>query len=117
MVPLEDGITPIVPVSVDRRASPGAAAPGAERQNDAPAKPAVAAKGGQSGSSAADAIGMQLQTQDARITFEKDAASGKMVMRLKDSSGKVIRQIPPDEMLRLARAIDQYLGLLVDRHS
>jgi uncharacterized FlaG/YvyC family protein len=29
----------------------------------------------------------------------------------------VIRQIPPEEMLRLAKEIDRYLGLLVDKGS
>jgi len=33
------------------------------------------------------------------------------------TTGEVIRQIPPEEMLKLAEAIDKYLGLFVDRQS
>lgn len=118
MVPHDDGIAPVQAISMDRRVS---GAPDAGRLPDAEGKPPVA--GNPEGRQAGYAGGVggdfraQLQAQDARLTFETDRESGKLVVRLKDSSGKVIRQIPPDEMLRLARAIDQYLGLLVDRHS
>jgi len=59
----------------------------------------------------------RLQIEEARLSFEKDEYSGEMVVRVRDSrSGEVIRQIPPAEMLRIARAMEKYLGLLVDGH-
>ncbi len=33
-----------------------------------------------------------------------------------DDNGEVIRQIPPKEAVRLAKAIDELLGLFVDKH-
>lgn len=59
-----------------------------------------------------------IMASSARLCFEKHETTGKMVARLKDAkTGEVIRQIPPEEMLKLAEAIDRYLGLLVDRQS
>lgn len=57
-------------------------------------------------------------TSNARLCFERHESTGKMVARLKDAkTGELIRQVPPEEMLKLAEAIDKYLGLLVDRQS
>ena len=33
-----------------------------------------------------------------------------------DDNGEVVRQIPPKEAVRLAKAIDELLGLFVDKH-
>jgi len=33
-----------------------------------------------------------------------------------DESGEVVRQIPPKEAVKLAKAIDELLGLFVDKH-
>ena len=66
---------------------------------------------------AAKAISAMLGS-NAKLYFERHEVTGKMVARLKDpETGKVIRQIPPEELIRLAEAIDKYLGLLVDRQS
>ncbi|MHB1162586.1 MAG: flagellar protein FlaG [Chloroflexota bacterium] len=118
MLPHHDGIAPVQSIAMDRRVS---GVPDTGRLPDAEGRLPVAGKpeGRQAGyaGSVAGELRAQLQAQDARLTFETDRDSGKLVVRLKDSSGRVIRQIPPDEMLRLARSIDRYLGLLVDRHS
>lgn len=34
-----------------------------------------------------------------------------------EENGEVIRQIPPEEAVRLAKAIDDLLGLFVDKHA
>jgi flagellar protein FlaG len=53
-----------------------------------------------------------------QLVFEHDDNTGRMVARVKNSTtGEVLRQIPPEEMLKLARLIDKYLGLFVDRQS
>ena len=112
----DEGIAPIQPVSAERRPAPGPTPADVTTRVEADARAADAnpprpAPSGASGAVASVPLG------DAHITFEKDQDSGRMVVRLKDASGKVIRQIPPEEMLRLAKAIDRYLGLLVDRQS
>ncbi len=118
MAPHDDGIAPVQTISVDRRSQSGPGSPEGVRQSQVEAKaPAEGSSSASRGLALSESLGMQLRAEEARITFEKDEASGRMVVRLKDASGTVIRQIPPDEMLRLAKAIDQYLGLLVDRHS
>ena len=112
----DEGITPIQPVPAERRPGQGALPSDgpARGEADPRATDANAQRRAQSGASGAVA---SVPLGDARITFEKDQDSGRMVVRLKDASGRVIRQIPPEEMLRLAKAIDRYLGLLVDRQS
>ena len=116
MTPLEDSITPVTAVSVDRPAVSGVGAQNGTKQNQS-AKPPANADDARGDAQPAAAPRIEVPGEDAHIFFVKDAVSGRMVMQLKDSSGKLIRQIPPEEMLRLAKAIDQYLGLLVDRHS
>ncbi len=65
-----------------------------------------------------EALRKWLETQGARLTFARDDDTGKMIARLTDpETGEVIRQVPPEELLNLARSIDRYLGLLVDRKS
>lgn len=60
----------------------------------------------------------QLPSLDYRLAFKIDESSGKVLVQVLDSiTGQVVRQIPPEEMLRLAQMIRQYLGLVVDsRH-
>ncbi len=117
MVPHDDGIAPVTGILLDRPAPSGLGLPESARQGGPAVKPAADASSAQGTTPMGEGLRLQLQAQDAHITFQRDEDSGKLVVQLKDSSGKVLRQIPADEMLRLARAIDQYLGLLVDRHS
>ncbi len=35
---------------------------------------------------------------------------------INNSNGEVVRQIPPEEAVRLAKAIDALLGLFIDKH-
>jgi len=116
MVPHDDGVAPIQGIATDRHGQAGPAWPEGGRQSEVGQAPAQGASGPprRGASGAADA---PLPIQDTRITFEKDEESGKLVVQLKDASGRVIRQIPPEEMLRLAKEIDRYLGLLVDKGS
>ena len=119
MVPHDDGIAPVTGIPVDRPVPSGPGLSENARQGGPAVKVAADAGSDQDTTPMGEGLRLQLQAQnqDARITFQKDEDSGELVVQLKDSSGKVLRQIPPDEMLRLAKAIDQYLGLLVDRHS
>ena len=57
----------------------------------------------------------QLQAFDARLVFRVDDASGKLVAEVRDrETDELLRQIPPEYMMRIARVITEYLGLLVD---
>jgi flagellar protein FlaG len=48
------------------------------------------------------------------LEFSVDAGSGRTVTRLVDKeTNTVIRQIPSEEMLEIARALDHFQGLLI----
>jgi flagellar protein FlaG len=50
------------------------------------------------------------------ITFSVDKPTGKTVIRVMDADTKqVIRQIPSEEMMRVAERITQLLGVLFDK--
>lgn len=58
------------------------------------------------------------QALDARLVFRVDGESGKLVAEIRDyATGELVRQIPPEELMRVSKVISEYLGLLVDeRH-
>lgn len=48
------------------------------------------------------------------LRFVTDTASGRILVQVVDAeTSEVVRQIPPDEMLALARALDALQGALV----
>jgi len=50
------------------------------------------------------------------LRFEVDASSGRTVITvINDATNEVVRQIPPPELLKIARNLDD-LGSLVDAH-
>jgi len=52
------------------------------------------------------------------LEFQLDDATGKTVVRVIDiATEEVIRQIPSEEMLAIAKAIDQMKGLLVHQKA
>ena len=52
------------------------------------------------------------------LTFSVDAGTGHHVLRVVDpNSGEVIRQLPADETLRIARSIDYFQNVLVDQRA
>lgn len=59
-----------------------------------------------------------LRVQRARLSFEMDERSERTIIRLvDDATGEVLRQVPPEEVLQVAAAVNRYMGLLVDRRS
>ena len=61
---------------------------------------------------------LRFPAPDAYLSFEKDEASGKTVLKIIDrESGEVLRQVPPEEMLRVAAIVRRYVGLLVDHRQ
>jgi flagellar protein FlaG len=59
-----------------------------------------------------------LRAMNRGLEFELDPASGKLVTRLVDTTDhEVLRQIPSEEMLRIAEALDRVQGLLLEHHA
>lgn len=53
-----------------------------------------------------------------QFKFSEDKETGIQVVQVLDAdSGKIVRQIPPDEMLNVAKALRQITGLLVSKVS
>jgi flagellar protein FlaG len=60
-------------------------------------------------------VKVQIQAiSDNSLDFSIDDNSGKTIVRVTDKeSGELIRQIPSQEMLEIARSIDRLQGMLV----
>jgi len=53
---------------------------------------------------------------DLDLQFTVHEASGKMMVKVMDgSTGRVIREIPPSEILDLAARLDEMIGLIFDQ--
>lgn len=70
---------------------------------------------------AVDEINRTMQQSNQNLQFSVDRDTNKTIVRMVDAeTGEVIRQIPPKEVLAIARAIDQYLsqqGLLLKQKA
>jgi len=57
----------------------------------------------------------QVQSLQRDLSFSVDDSSGEVVVRVVDGeSGKVVRQIPSEELLRLAERLDEMRSLLFE---
>lgn len=94
----------------DERPSPPPAAPPAEAASTPVSVPAP----GQV-QQAAQMIGKAIQTFSRNLEFSVDeAAVGKTVVKVVDKeTGDMIRQIPSEEALAIAKALDRLQGLLI----
>ena len=55
----------------------------------------------------------ELNVQNVKLNFSVDRFTGKVVVRVIDGeSGEVIREIPPEELLSLAREMKELTGIL-----
>ncbi|MBI3529278.1 MAG: flagellar protein FlaG [Betaproteobacteria bacterium] len=67
---------------------------------------------------AIDAANAALKQVTTDLEFARDAATGKIVVRIIDASTQqVIRQFPSEEMLAIARALDRFEGLLIKQKA
>ncbi len=56
-----------------------------------------------------------IQIFNSRIAFELDKETGKTILKIIDSqTNEVIRQIPPEELLRISKRISELLGLIIN---
>ena len=53
-------------------------------------------------------------TGGERVIFRIDENDG-LIVRIVDGSGKLIRQIPPEEIVALTRRMEEAIGVLFDR--
>ena len=64
----------------------------------------------------ADSKGIDLS--DSRLSFAIDEDTGKTVINIVDNkTGDILRQIPPDDILKLKKRIGEIQGLLLDRKA
>ncbi len=67
---------------------------------------------------AAHRIEQFVQSVGRSMSFSVDASSGQRILRVVDSqSGEVIRQIPAEETLRVARAVEYMQSMLVNQRA
>jgi len=66
----------------------------------------------------ARAIGDYVESIQRDLHIKVDDQSEKVVIQvISKSSGKVIRQIPPEEMLKIASKIEEMMGVLFDKSA
>lgn len=106
------GVAPYVPPNVRQVARPASDAV----RPDAPAADAPA-KTQPSKAELVDAVAKVqkvVESQASNLLFTLDDASGRTVVRVVDSLTKeTIRQIPSEEVLSIAKALDKLQGLLI----
>ncbi len=56
-----------------------------------------------------------IQIFNAKIAFEIDKDTKKTVLKIIDAqTNEIIRQIPPEELLKISRRISELLGLIIN---
>lgn len=59
-----------------------------------------------------------IQPMASNLAFEMDDDTGRTVIKITEAtSGELIRQIPSEEMLEIAKALDRLQGLLVKQKA
>jgi flagellar protein FlaG len=59
-----------------------------------------------------------LNRAQVRLRFEQDKDTGIQVIQIVDAeSGKLVRQIPPEELLNITKALRDIKGLMVSKES
>lgn len=73
------------------------------------------AEGTRSSGEAARLLGGRDSSQDS-LKVTVDAEHG-VVVRIVDESGKVVRQVPPEELVALSKRLGEVIGLLFDKKA
>ncbi len=109
-----NGFAPARRVVPDERPSP----PSAPSPVEAASAP-VSVPAPEQVKQAAQMINKAIQTFSSNLEFSvDDAAVGKTVVKVVDKeTGDMIRQIPSEEALDIARALDRLQGLLIRRQA
>ncbi len=101
--------------------------PAVARAADKPATPALAAHESSDNAAVADAhalrelvdkLSQTIGTTGQQVQFSIDQDSHRTVLRVTDAeSGAVLRQIPGDEALSMARILDRMQGILISQKA
>lgn len=100
-----------------RRVSQRPAPPEGPQTNVFPqptAAEAEQAKAEQKAPDAESASESQGQPQNPSLRFHVDHDSGRTIAELVDHTGQVLRQVPTEEALEIAKAIGKFQGMFVD---
>ena len=63
-------------------------------------------------------VQQSVQAKTSNLSFTVDQGSGKTLVRVTDTeTGKVIRQIPSEEMIAMAEALDKMQGMLLKQKA
>ena len=58
------------------------------------------------------------EVMKSEAEFKIDRKTGMVIVKIKDrETGEVIRQIPPEVVVKLAKTIEEFLGLLFDERA
>ena len=107
-------LTPTRAGSSDQRADAASAAPSAVTSSSSTS----ATEQKQQVEAAVKAVKEFIQPMASNLAFELDDDTGRTVIKITDaSSGDLIRQIPSEEMLEIAKALDRLQGLLVKQKA
>lgn len=106
-------------IDASRSQSPGSAVPAREvaaapaRKTDTP--PANAERYAEAAQAVAERIREYLRESGRELDFRIDADTRRMVVTVRDQhTGEVIRQIPSEEVLRIARSLPSPIERLAD---
>lgn len=66
---------------------------------------------------ALDALAERLDHSNTQLSFRVDQDSHTVVISIVDASGAVLRQIPGEEVIRMAQKLQDWLGGLVDERA
>ncbi|WP_293001811.1 flagellar protein FlaG [Nevskia sp.] len=94
--------------AVAQAATPQIDQPPATAATDAAAPPVQLAN-------AVDSLNQKFKDSRTDLRFTVDQDSGRTIVSVVTEDGTVIRQIPGDEVLRIAKALDKALGTLIER--
>ena len=65
-----------------------------------------------------DMIAKLLQVDNPSLQFSLDQTSGKMIVKVTDKkTGELLRQIPSEDMLKIAESLDQLRGLFINEKA
>jgi flagellar protein FlaG len=68
--------------------------------------------------SATKAVNKFIEPHASNLEFQMDTQSGRTIMKLIDKeTGSVLRQLPSEEMLAIARALDKLKGLVIQEKA
>jgi flagellar protein FlaG len=122
--PVDDAIRTVVPASVPKSPSPNMDAKVMHQVPSQTATTHVALPGRASAIDQSvvdkliEKLSQQFQSRNTSLSFSIDEKTRALVVKVIDSeSEKVIRQIPPEEMLAIRERIQQILGALIDKEA